>query len=119
MWLLIFQRLAFDFFLDILYFPVWWYTAGFMRLAKRLAYAVEDMNTSLAPGLWLKFMFVPMFGQRDFQGRIMSLFMRIVNIIGRGVALAVYVAAVLCLLTIWVVFPVFVMYMMAQAFYGI
>lgn len=98
--------------MDALYFPVWWYTKGLRRVAVGCAHYIEEMNLTLAPGLWLKYMFVPMFGQRDFQGRLMSIFMRIVNIIGRSVALFVYSLSIFFLLFLWIAFPVFVVIML-------
>ena len=50
----------------------------------------------LAIGVWTKNIFVPMFGMHDWQSRIISFFMRVVQIIGRSIAL--------CILTVIIVF---------------
>ena len=114
MWLLIFQRLSVEFFLDILYFPIWWYTRGILRVGRFCWQLVGDANESLAPGLWLRHIFTPMFGQTDWQGRIMSFFMRVVNIIGRSMALAIWSAACLCLFALWPAWPMFIVGMLIR-----
>ncbi len=115
MWLLVFQRMIIEFALDVVYFPLWWYTDGLKRVAVGCWHWIEDGNDHFAPGLWLKNMFVPMFGQYDWQGRLMSLFMRFVNVVGRSVALGIWVVIIALLFLLWVIFPVFVMYMLVRS----
>lgn len=68
---------------DFLYFPIWWYTKGlyitWQWFLKRLATA--DRRLSLV--LWLKHMFVPMYGQYNFWGRVISFFMRLIVLVFR------------------------------------
>lgn len=115
MWLLVLQRMFLEFFLDFLYFPIWWFTGGALRAAKFCARLWQDGNLYLAPGLWLKNLFVPMFGQYDWQGRLMSFFMRLVNIIARGFALLVWTAAVAALFGLWFILPFFIVYMLFRS----
>ena len=112
MFILIFQRLALDAIIDIAYFPVWWYSAGFKRVLSGAKNWIAAANVNLGPGLWLKNIFVPMFGQTDWQGRMMSIFMRFVNVVGRGIALFFWIFIVFFFLVFWLLFPVFVVYMM-------
>lgn len=118
MWQAIIHRLAIQFFFDVLYFPVWWYTNGLKRVAVGCGYAIEEANINFAPGLWLKYIFVPMYGQHDIQGRIMSIFIRIVNIIIRGFALGVFIFFAFAVLLAWIFFPVFVIYMTGLSLFG-
>lgn len=116
MWILILQRMFLQFFLGMVYFPVWWYTLGLQQIGLACYHLFQEGNYNLSPGLWLKNIFVPMFGQSDWQGRIMSFFMRLVNVIGRGIALFVWLVFVLILFIFWIIFPIFVVSMIA---YGI
>jgi hypothetical protein len=118
MWPLIIQRLAFEFIFDVLLFPVWWYTQGLKRVTMVCGRMVEEANMSLAPGIWLKNIFVPMYGQYDWQGRLMSIFMRIVNIIGRGFAFFLFIFFVFGLVLIWIFFPLFVIYFLLLSLFG-
>lgn len=112
MWILVAQRLAIEFFLDLIYFPIWWYTGGLVHQLRVCRDLMKDGNRALGPGLWLRNMFVPMFGQYDWQGRIVSFFMRLVNVIGRAIALWFWLWIVVGVFLLWIIFPVFVAYML-------
>ncbi len=45
--------------IDVFYFPVWWYTKGFIYAMHKLVRYIKSGNEYLAPGLWLKNIFVP------------------------------------------------------------
>ncbi len=111
MWLLVVQRVTIDFFADFLFFPVWWYTSGIKKAYFYCFSLFMRANDRLAPLLWLKNIFVPMFGQRDWQGRIVSFFMRLANIIFRGGILFFSFIIVVFIFGVWVVFPFFVSFM--------
>jgi hypothetical protein len=112
MWILVLQRMVLEFLLDIVYFPMWWYTGGAKHAFLFCVGLFKEANSFLAPGLWLKNIFVPMFGQYDWQGRIMSFFMRVVNVIFRAIALIVWSFGICVLFFVWFAFPVFVVYML-------
>ena len=63
-------------------------------------------NSSLGVLLWLKNLFVPMFGQRDWQGRLVSVFMRLVQVIARGVAFVAWIIFITIVLALWALAPV-------------
>lgn len=109
--LLILQRILLQLVFDILIFPVWWYTAGVRHAGKALWHWFQDANSMLAPGLWLQNIFVPMFGQHDLQGRIMSVFMRIMNVLFRSIGLVIWSFILLLLFCLWFVFPVVIIMM--------
>jgi len=65
-------------------------------------------NDQLAPMLWLKNLLVPMFGQYDWQGRLVSFFMRLVNVIFREL-MVFFVGMCACILfVLWLIVPLFV-----------
>ena len=90
MYLIIAQRLLFETLLDIFYFPLWWYSGGLKHAFLWCIDVLKSGNNTLAPGLWLKNIAVPMYGQYDWQGRLISFFMRLVQVIFRGLALMVW-----------------------------
>lgn len=112
MWILVIQRMLLELVLDVVYFPLWWYTAGAKKILVGCAHLWQDANIQLAPGLWLKNIFVPMFGQYDWQGRLMSFFIRFFNVVFRLIGLLIWTAIVAFLFAVWMVFPVFVIYML-------
>ena len=108
MYLLIFQRLSIEFLLHIMYFPLWWYSAGLVHAFTQAGAMIAIGNGYLSPGLWLKNIFVPMFGQDDWQGRIMSFFMRFMNVIIRSALLFFWMILVAVIFFIWPALPVVV-----------
>lgn len=84
----IFKLLLIDFAGSFLYFPVWWYTVGLKRLAYRFARDLKYRVASYGLKIWIKNFFVPMYGQHDWTGRLVSLWMRFVVLVGRVVGLA-------------------------------
>jgi hypothetical protein len=112
MWVYVTQRMLLETAFDIAYFPVWWYTKGLKRVFFGCVHLVSSANASMAPGLWLRNMFVPMFGQTDWQGRLMSIFMRFVNVIGRTIGLVVWTCAIIMLCLFWVFSPLMLTYML-------
>jgi hypothetical protein len=84
-------------------FPVWWYTDGFFGvlgwIRRSLAYRWQSYNMAV----WMKNFFVPMYGQYDLAGRLVSVFMRFIVFIGRLVALCVEAVVYLLLAALWLI----------------
>lgn len=99
------QRIAIEIVLDFFWAPVWWYSLGFVRAVKWNWQLFMDGVHMMAPGLWVKNLFVPMYGQYDWQGRLMSFVMRLVNIIGRSIGTYIWMNVCMALLLVWVLLP--------------
>lgn len=115
MWILIFERILLDFVFHFIYFPLWWYTGGLRHVAQFGGRQIRFVHAYLVPDLWLKNLFVPMFGQTDWQGRIASFFIRVVNVIVRTIMLLVWCVIVFCLCLIWPLVPLAIGYMIVHA----
>jgi len=116
MFLILLQRMLLELLWDIVYFPIWWYSDGARRALLFCVALVRDVNAMLAPGLWLKNIFVPMFGQSDFQGRLVSFMMRFFNFIFRSIGLFIWLFLVVVLFFIWILLPMFVIFMFVDSF---
>lgn len=90
---------------DILYFPVWWYTRGLFNLVKSLRDFLVEREKGLALTVWIKNIFKPMYAQTDWQGILISILMRIIEIIGRSIVMFFWVIVVLIAFVFWVAFP--------------
>ena len=110
MYLIILQRLALEAILDIAYFPLWWYSGGAKHALFWVATQIKVGNDRLAPGIWLRNLFVPMFGQYDWEGRLISFVMRCVQILARTIALVVWFVICLVLFLVYLIFPAVVLY---------
>ena len=95
---------------EILYFPFWWYSQGFFRLLAALWKFWRNQEKTLGFSVWLKNIFVPMYGQRDLAGRLISFVMRSVQIVVRGATLLFLLLPLLVILVFWLVFPIFLVY---------
>jgi hypothetical protein len=108
MFLLVLQRIFIEMIVDFFYAPVWWYTAGVVYIFKKCLALVKRGNEELAPGLWLANLFVPMFGSYDWQGRIVSFFMRLVQVFFRGWILLLWIGVVLLFGVAWLLIPLLI-----------
>jgi hypothetical protein len=89
----------------ILYFPVWWYTVGLVRFAKGAGRLFSNQEKSLGLLVWAKNIFVPMYGQRDWAGRLISFLVRSVQIIARGFVMALWFLLICLALLAWLAIP--------------
>lgn len=94
----------------VLFFPLWWYSRGLIKTIKWAFRAIRDEEHALAVGVWIENLFVPMYGQYDWQGRIVSFFMRLAQIIFRLLFLLVWAAMILMVVVLWVILPLVVGY---------
>ncbi|KKW01855.1 MAG: hypothetical protein UY52_C0018G0012 [Parcubacteria group bacterium GW2011_GWC2_49_9] len=92
--------------LDVVYFPVWWYTKGVVKLGRYCIASLAMRARNLSLGIWLKNMFTPMFGQYDWQGRLISFMMRVVMLVYKFIAFGVWAIIVTLLFVFWLVVPV-------------
>lgn len=95
---------------DIVFFPLWWYTKGLVKMfgwAKRF---LDDRLKALALLVWIKNIHRPMYGQYDWQGVLISFFMRLIQIIVRSIAMLFWLIFVVIVLLFWVALPLAVAY---------
>ncbi|MFA6994971.1 MAG: hypothetical protein WC249_01000 [Patescibacteria group bacterium] len=102
---------------EILYFPLWWYSVGFFRLLVSLWKFWRNLEKILGFSVWVKNIFVPMYGQRDFASRLISFVMRSVQIVVRGLGLLFFLLPLLAILILWLVFPIFLVYALFFQFF--
>ncbi|MBI1908195.1 hypothetical protein HYS28_02130 [Candidatus Uhrbacteria bacterium] len=107
---------------DALRFPAWWYTSGIVHTARSLVDVWRGYARMLAITVWMKNLFVPMYGQYNIQGRIISVFMRGVQIVFRGIALVVLAWVLVVLFVVYIALPVvaaaFVVYHATGGIFG-
>ncbi len=101
-------------FWEIIYFPAWWYTAGLLRLLSTLREFLANRQKELAFLVWVKNIFVPMYGEYDWEGRLISFVVRLVQIIARGAVLLIWLLIALAVLLSWLFLPPAVLW---QTFY--
>lgn len=95
---------------DLLFFPVWWYSYGVFDLIKKLKEFLKNKQKSLALFVWIKNIFVPMYGQYDFAGHIISFLVRLFQIIFRSVFMLFWISLALFIVLFWLFLPFLVIY---------
>ena len=95
---------------DILYFPLWWYSRGLVYITTSLFKFLQDREKSLALSVWVRNIYKPMYAQTDWQGILISVFMRIVEIIGRSIIMLFWLLVALAVFVLWVALPPLVLY---------
>lgn len=95
---------------DIVYFPFWWYSRGLIGLVLHLKKFIINRERSLAFFVWLKNIHRPMYGQHDWQGRIISFFIRLAQIIARGLMMIFWLILALAVFLFWIILPFFIFY---------
>lgn len=103
---------------DFLYTPGWWYTRGLWKQLRGVVGSWAARQRDLAIDVWLKNLFVPMYGQYDLAGRLISFFMRLAQIVGRGIVLVIWAGLLLGWLMVWVLIPVGVGYLIYRQVLG-
>lgn len=102
----ILSRLSVSFFFEIIYAPVWWYTRGLFWFVTQMGNSIGEAADSAALRLWVKNLFVPMYGQYDFWGRIVSFIIRLANIIGRALWVGIWAIMCISCVLLWIVVPI-------------
>lgn len=95
---------------DFFYFPVWWYTVGLWQMFRKCWLSLLERQRDLAIDIWLKNLFVPMYGQHDFAGRVISFFMRLAQIVGRVFVLLIWFTLLMVFLGVWLFIPIGIVY---------
>ena len=108
-----------DLILDLLYFPVWWYTKGFIKISLYCLNNIQKRQESLSFFIWLKNIFVPMYGQSDFEGRLISFFVRLAQVFFRLIGLLFWLIVDLMIFLLYLLLPLIMAYQIYfQVFYA-
>jgi hypothetical protein len=86
---------------DLWRFPWWWYTGGAKLVALWCWEGFSDTRARLAIGLFARYLFHPMYQDYSWQGRAISLFMRLFLLIVKLVRLVFSAAWHLLVLWLW------------------
>ncbi len=97
--------IAVDLITDFLYWPVWWYTKGLSHFVRFSFNQIFQEEEKIGLVVWAKNIFKPMFAQNDWQGRIISFFMRVIMIIIKSLRFAAWAALQFVFLVLYITLP--------------
>jgi hypothetical protein len=95
---------------DIFFFPLWWYSYGLVELIIKQKEFIKDKEKKLALIVWIKNIFIPMYGQYDLMGHIISFLVRFFQIIIRSFFMLFWLLFCLFVLLAWLILPFLVLY---------
>lgn len=107
-----FSEIIFGFIFKILYFPIWWYGPGTVKKTKKCLYFLKDREESLGLFIWLKNILVPMYGQEDFAGRLISFFVRFFQVLFRSLVMLFWLIYAFIKLLLWLFFPPILLFLL-------
>lgn len=99
-----------DLILGIIYFPLWWYSSGLYRTGFFCCQQIKKQWHNMGLSISLKFLFKPMYAQRDFAGRLISFFARSIQLIFKLVSFLIFVVVFFLLFLAWIALPIFVLW---------
>ena len=103
---------------EILAWPFWWYYYGWSFWMKYWGRWLKKQGHSLALLVWIKNIFVPMYGQRDIWSFIISFVVRLVQIIVRLAIWLICVAVTVIAIILWPLAPLMIFYYLYILYYG-
>lgn len=95
---------------DVIYFPLWWYTRGLLMFARNILVFLQNEEKSLGLFVWMRNIFTPMYGQTDWQGLLISILVRIIQIIFRSIMMFIITVFAFIVFLLWIIIPLFIVY---------
>lgn len=87
-----------------LFFPIWWYSFGLVKLVRLLVHSLEEQYKNWQLGVWVKNLFVPMYGTSDIMGRIISFGVRLFMITVKGSVVFLWFILLLVIFLVYLLF---------------
>lgn len=92
---------------EMLYLPLWWYTAGLRETIGKLLASIRGSVQYFGVDVWSKNLFVPMYGDESVTGRAISFIVRLAVLVFRSLGVVAWtVLAVVLALVYVIVLPV-------------
>jgi len=106
----IFKLIFIDLLLEVIYFPFWWYSSGLYKTGSFCIEQIKKQWNNMGFSIHFKFLFKPMYAQRDFTGRIISFFARLVQLIFKLFIFLIFVLIFFLIFLLWIFLPLFVIW---------
>lgn len=99
-----------DLILNVLYFPVWWYTTGALRVLRLIGRELQSFTESFRLRTLFQFLWQPMFGLTDPWSRVISVGVRLGHFFVLSLFTLVYTIMLFALFLVWLLLPAFIVY---------
>lgn len=95
---------------EIIFFPIWWYSFGVVVVLRKLRDFIIEREKGLVLLVWMKNLGKPMYSQYTWDGIIISFFVRLFQIIVRGIVMIFWIAMCLAVFVFWLILPILIIY---------
>lgn len=102
--------------LDTLYFPIWWYTSGLLRVLGWARDSLADVERMAALKIWIRSMFQPMFQDYTRSGRIISFFMRFILLIFKLLMVLIWTVFLAAIVLLYLALLPGIVYLILKSF---
>lgn len=103
-----------DVLLDALSTSVWWYTEGLSNVLRFFARNAQYGANVIGIGIWMKNLFKPMYGERSWQGRIVSFFMRFIVLVWDTIIYIILLLFLVLFVAFWIALPPLVIWQLTR-----
>jgi len=93
--------LVFEFLFDVVRFPWWWYGGGLKLVVAKCWRGFGATRARVGLGIFVKYLFKPMYQDYTWQGRIISFFMRLVLLVAKLVRYVIAAIWYGALVVVW------------------
>jgi hypothetical protein len=100
------DSLFLDLLLNLAFFPLWWYSFGLKSVVLYAFEFLKHRESGLGLLVWFSNLLVPMYGQTDLPGRLISLIIRLMQVFFRGSIMMIWVFLALMLVILWLIAPI-------------
>jgi hypothetical protein len=96
-------ELVFEFLLDAVRFPLWWYSGGLVKVFRFCRDGFRATAWRVSLGLFARYLFTPMYGDYTYSGRALSFVVRLVLLVWKSVRLVFALVGYTVVLLVWCV----------------
>ncbi len=91
----------FEFLFDFARFPWWWYSGGLKLVAQKCWRGWGTARARVGLGIFARYLFKPMYQDYSWQGRLISLAMRLVLLLEKTIRFIFWTVWYLAILIVW------------------
>lgn len=115
--LLFLKNSIYELFSDIIFFPKWLFFEGTKRTIRNARRWIEWYSQKYAIAILVKNIGQPMYGQDDWQGRIISFFVRFFHLLAVVIGYIVWSLGVIALMALWFAWPILLLWEIGYQFH--
>ncbi len=103
-----------DIFGEFVIAPVWWYSRGLLKVGHWSGKKIAEHEEKLGLKLWARSLWLPMYAQTDWQGRLISFFMRVIFLFIKSIFMVWWLMWYAWLVIVWLGLPVLVVWQLSR-----